>query len=405
MAKSTRTTRVPAALIIFTCLPNCSGSDEAKAPVTPVPAINADAGPSPAVNAEGGTTNDRPDGSTPPPPPPPPPKASVLVAAGHMARTVMSCDGGLTWINDQSQDDDARCWIQGPSYVECDHTPYSSPNGGLTYGDGWFYAAFGWGYAGSVRRSSDGKNWETVKTGGWGGGVAYAKQSLFVLWEGSWSTSPDRGTTWNLLTDSPRDNFDHASPRTVGDTIIVMGRAAGAQQSAVSSDGGLTWSTPTGLGATDGHSFASGNGVLVSAGSDGTSARSVDGGATWTTETVIDGGNWATNMLFDGTTFVALGDGKKWSSPDGVTWSSVPFKIDGVAPVAWWGGTAAYDPVAKSYVAILTEWNNYYDKQRAYRSTDGVTWTTLDATAFKGGHPLRTIVHGEIDPKACEVTP
>ena len=52
---------------------------------------------------------------------------SVFMATGHMGRTVMSCDDGKSWINDRSENDNARCWSAStdPNYVECDHTPYS----------------------------------------------------------------------------------------------------------------------------------------------------------------------------------------------------------------------------------------------------------------------------------------
>jgi hypothetical protein len=390
-------------LVLFTCLASCSASSESagvpsSAP-PPADTGSADAS-SPDVVADGGENG--PDVVTPPPPPAP--KPTVFVAIGHMGRTVMSCDGGLTWIHDRSDDDAARCWTDGPNYVECDHTALSARNGGLTYGDGWFYASYGWGFDGSVRRSKDGAQWETVKTGGWGGGVASAKHSVFVAWEGSWSTSSDDGTTWQPLATSPRANFDHAYPVAVGDEIIVMGRAGAAQESAISADGGLTWTEPSGLGADDGSSFAAGNGVFVSVGSNGTSARSVDAGSTWTSQQVIPTGtgNWATNIVFDGANFVAWGAGMKWSSPDGVTWSKAAFTIDGAAPAAWWHGPVSFNPGTKTYAAVLDVWGNYYEKQLAYHSADGVAWTALDAAHFKGGHPIRTIVAGEVDPSACQ---
>ena len=320
-----------------------------------------------------------------------------------MGRTVMSCDGGLTWIHDRSDNDDARCWRNGdPNYVECDHTEFSSPNGGLTFGDGRFFASFGWGYNGSVRRSTDGANWDVVKTGGWGGGVAYAKQTLLVVWENGWSTSTDHGATWKPIASTDSDGFDHPFPRSANDQCFVVGREAGAATFGLSSDGGKSWSRPSGLSGSNGYSIAAGNGVIVATGGGNKVTRSTDSGQTWTSKEVLGtDSSWATNLLFDGSVFVAWAEGKKWTSADGESWSSTPFTIDGAAGSIYWGGATAVDPVSKNFVAFLNAWDNYYEKQKAYHSADGISWTTLDTQHFKGGHPLSKIALGRLDAPAC----
>jgi hypothetical protein len=353
----------------------------------------------PNAGGDGGvpTPNTNTDGG--PPVSTEPKKADVFVAVGHMGRSVMSCDDGATWIHDQSEKDDARCWVDGdPNYVECDHTAFSSPAGGVAFGDGRFYASYGWGYDGSVRRSSDGWHWETVKTDGWGGGVAFAKKTVFTLWEGQWFTSTDQGGTWTPVVYAGKDNLDHAFPRGVGDRLFALGRANGAVKGAISTDSGATWTTATGLGQDTAKHIAEGNNVLVSIGDNGVSARSTDGGMTWASKQVVTEGSWTTALVFDGTAFVAWAGSTKWSSPDGVTWSSAP--VTGVPP--WWSAAVSFNPKTKTYVAVLNAWGNYYDKQKAYRSADGLTWTTLDAAHFKGGHPISNIVLGQVDPSVCQ---
>ena len=66
-------------------------------------------------------------------------------------------------MHDQSDRDSARCWLSDhtdPNYVECDHNP--SAQRSLVYGDGYFYAKYGWGAPGSVRRTKDGIHWEVI---------------------------------------------------------------------------------------------------------------------------------------------------------------------------------------------------------------------------------------------------
>lgn len=68
---------------------------------------------------------------------------------------------------------------------------------------------------------------------------------------------------------------------------------------------------------------------------------------------------------------------------------------------AWWKAAAAVDPDSKTFVAIFNVWANYYEKQKAYRSNDGITWTALDDQHFHGGHPISKIAFGRVDAPAC----
>lgn len=401
--RANRSASVLVLVFLVVATMNCSDANEntnAGAPAGAATSGNgsgAGDGRAPGTSGAGGASDDGDGGGTTTPGTTT--KNNVFVAVGHMGRAIMSCDDGLTWIHDRSDDDDARCWVDGdPNYVECDHTASSSPSGGLAYGDGWFYASYGWGYDGSIRRSNDGFTWETVKSDGWGGGVAYAKQNVFVLWEGNWARSTDHGTTWQPIVYKAMGDLDHALPRGIGDHLFAVGRVDGTLGGALSDDGSATWSAATGLGQGTAKYIAEGNGVLVGIGDQGRASRSTDGGKTWTSKTVVTDGSWTTNLVFDGASFVAWTGNVRWTSSDGSTWSSS-------APTAslpdGWSAAVGYNPTTKTYVAFLDSWGDYYENQKAYRSTDGLTWTTLDESHFTGGHPLWTVVAGQVDPKAC----
>lgn len=350
-----------------------------------------------------------PGDETNPPPTLPPSDGTmvdVFLASGHMGRTVMSCDDGQTWINDRSDNEAARCWINGdPNYVECDHTPSSGV--GLATGDGWFFAQFGWGHNGSVRRTRNGVNWETVRTNGWGGGVVYAQQTLLSLFGNGWGLSSDLGSTWKPVENIDRGDFIHPYAHAVGDQFFVMGRySATNKMLAISSDKGATWSLPENFHADWGHSFVEGKGIIVSIGytrvtggsNIGHIARSTDKGLTWTRQEafVAPSQIWDAGVLFDGTHFVTWSKGELWKSTDGLNWTQT--KVTGSNPGR---SIAAYNPKTETYVRINTGSQANYDRQDAWRSSDGIFWTRLSETAFKGGHPIKYIVHGQMDSNAC----
>ena len=39
--------------------------------------------------------------------------------------------------------------------------------------------------------------------------------------------------------------------------------------------------------------------------------------------------------------------------------------------------------------------------QKAFRSSDGINWITLDPTKFKGGTSMHTMIVGDIESKYC----
>lgn len=93
-------------------------------------------------------------------------KVQVFIAAGKVGRTLMSCDDGLTWIHDRSDNDSTRCWTEGPNNLECDHAT-SSFTGMDVSDDGFFYNQYGWCGNGTIRRSRDYSTWEVIKSDEW----------------------------------------------------------------------------------------------------------------------------------------------------------------------------------------------------------------------------------------------
>jgi hypothetical protein len=337
--------------------------------------------------------------STPAPTPTPTPgMKTVFMASGHMGRTVMSCDGGLTWINDRSDNNNARCWVNGPNYVECDHTAYSGR--GIDSHGGWFVANFGWGVPGSVRRSRDGINWETVRTGEAGGGVTIYNGALVVAW-GGWWRSTNLGMTWTAVANTPAFELSHPLFQRVNDKTFAAGRANGI---AFTKDQGATWTRVTNFPADRMTYFAEGNGVLLSLGNGGTGnlARSLNDGITWDSLQVTTGANrsWA-GLVFNGTHFVTWAGGQMFRSADGSTWTATPMTFSGGFDPSLFNGPVQYNPETRTYVAIPNNWGRYYTGQRALHSSDGYTWTQLSGAAFTGGHPINHITAGPMEAANC----
>jgi hypothetical protein len=49
---------------------------------------------------------------------------------------------------------------------------------------------------------------------------------------------------------------------------------------------------------------------------------------------------------------------------------------------------------AGTFVAVKGGWQVWYEQQRFYRSTDGVTWDELPDGAYRQGHPITAMVAG-----------
>ena len=380
---------------------------DAGAQPSPTPADPPDAGGSDDPAADSGAVDDD--------------TVPIFVAQGHVGRTLMSCDDGLTWVADRAFDvegdpyvcdvaEAVTCWQDGlgcqyladgmcetaTDSCDCDHHPGAGT--GLAYGNGWFTATWGWGPKGSVRRSQDGVSWQVVLDDTTFGGLAFG-QDRFVLGARQPRVSSDDaasfedggpadlqapgGTTiWNVraLGFAP----------TMGGRFVLAGQDGDSRDVLVSADGAESFTRPTTLPpecAAGPLGVVGSDDAIVIAHGSGLVCWSHDGGATFATSDA--GGALESRPVWAGDRFLVWGPGRMYSSPDGETWSATP-TVPGDLNL----GAVAYNPETGTLVAVRGGWQVWYDQQRFYRSSDGVTWSTLDAADAPGGHPLRFMVFG-----------
>lgn len=366
---------------------------------TGTPAVETDAG-TPVVETDSGmpaedtgTTADAPVADAPPAG-----KVGVFLAQGHVARTMMSCDDGRTWIKNRSDNDALRCFEGG---VDCDHM--ESAGRGIAYGNGVFVATFGWGKPGSIRRSTDGFTWEKTLEGTTFGGMVYAPSDgggAFVAASRSPRASLDLGKTWSKTAEPTATVWNVRGAGFGAGNVVMVLEDSGKAELALSADAGKTWTKPTTWPSTCGKSIQSeggivaGKGTLLIVGGDGVACRSTDGGKTFADARM--GGNVSSYAHFTGSEFVAWGRTDKnvmFRSTDGATWTTT-------------ASSHAVGPSARSdegtFVATNGGWMQWYEKQQFYRSKDGVTWEVLPKTAFTGSHPIRGMTFGYVDAAACK---
>lgn len=331
--------------------------------------------------------------------PPPSGRVAVFVAQGHAGRTVRSCDGGETWVDDQSYDDSIRCFSGG---FDCDHHPGAGK--GIVYGRDHFFATFGWGPPGGVFRSTDAVTWESVLDGTTFGGIAVGPESL-VAGARTARRSGDDGDAWAPEVDTTLQGWNVRRtawvPAGSGDEegrFIQVGDGDVGPDIVLSSDGGRTWWHPTSFPQgtcgnniqTDG-GIVFGNGSIVIVGGDGNACRSTDGGRTFTSSRI--GASTGSQLVFDGERFFVWSRGNAYRSADGASWERVATTPGDVDP-----GAVAYHPTLGRFVAVRGGWDVWYDRQVFWHSDDGVSWTV--AGSLEGGHPIRFITEGYAPPSA-----
>ena len=354
-----------------------------------------------AVDDDGGGTDEgggngdgMPDVVDDPPPPAPTGRVPVFIAQGHMGRTIISCDDGRTWHHDVSANANARCFENG---LDCDHSEHSAL--GIIYGDGAFYATYGWGYPGKVVRSTDGRNWTTLLTGTTFSNMALGNGYL-IGGDHYPRRSDDNGATWTEGTiDSGLTTW---TTRNIGFAPVNGGRwiliaTNDTRDLVVSSDNGGSWHHPRTLPSTCGESVSGiqyGRGTIVVTGGNGVSCTSTDAGETFVAHDI--GGRLTSSLIWDGTLFHAWGYGVHYSSRDGVTWNAantVPEEFDVRAVARSDAGT---------FAAVNNSWLSYYEDQHFYRSTDGTNWEVLPASAFTGSHPTLSMAFGRVPTSPCD---
>lgn len=296
----------------------------------------------------------------------------MFVAQGAVGRTTISCDDGLTWVANRSDDDALRCYSQG-SEPDCDHGPTAAR--GMTSGGGWFFASFGWGEPGSLRRSRDGVVWEPVLTKNQQGAIAFGLGRVL----GSDNYSDNLGVTWKKTSGAGVGvTRDVGFIPQAGGHFVVMGDDGAV----VSTDTGWTKVT-TGCGSNlfTGSGVAASPTVSLVVNQSGTACRTTDGGMTWKSASV--GGSITSHPIWDGTVFRVWGRGKVYTSPDGATWASA-----GTTPSSLQMEAVAFNPTTGTFVGEREEWREWYDQQVFYRSKDGVKFDTLPKSSYVPSHRI-----------------
>ncbi len=346
-------------------------------------------------------------------------RVPVFVAVGKQGRRAVSCDDGRTWRHDVSLDDAwpanerYRCFSGdftlpdgGTQGTDCDHNAYSSTS--LAYADGAFIQTLGWGAPGTFHRSTDAVTWQQVDMGANVADVMFAGGRLIAATRSS-RRSDDLGLTWSAggdidLANGSNPIWNVRGGVAGGGVFLVTAQDGANLDLAYSANGGTSWQRPTmqGGGRVDacgaGHP-AWGNGVFVtlswsSAQNATVVCRSADGAATWTSST-IPGENMESRPLWTGTEFMVWSNGKVHRSPDGVTWTSTNTQTrrNGVLSGGPNIGAAAHHENG-AFVAVKGGWQVWYEQQRFYRSTDGVTWDELATGDYVQGHPITAMSAG-----------
>ncbi|MBL8678921.1 MAG: hypothetical protein JNK05_07130 [Myxococcales bacterium] len=334
-------------------------------------------------------------------------RVGVFVAQGHVARTTISCDDGRTWVANRSDNDALRCFTAG---VDCDH------NGGRAMGvtsiDGAIFASWGWGMANSVRRTTDGMRWDRTLDRTIFSGIESASGRVVAIANQSQLTT-DLGARWTMST--PLGFVGHIRATGVIGTTQRRFVAAGGENGAtvgsvMLSDDGMTWRRPATIAPECGQgvvadgigSGGDGAGIAVITHESGLVCTSRDNGQTWTTARA-DGISFEGTVIHTGTEFVTWGRSMTMGlvhlrSTDGARWTATATSAtnaDGSRATTPRINAAARSP-SGTFVTVHGEWDNWYDRQVFYRSTDGVRWQALPRTAFVGSHPIRFFTYAEI---------
>jgi photosystem II stability/assembly factor-like uncharacterized protein len=193
-------------------------------------------------------------------------------------------------------------------------------------------------------------------------------------------TSTDHGNTWKSQVSGTTAELNNV---TFGNNQFV---AVGASGTILTSSDGVTW-----IGRTSGTSFnlygatygTVGNGLFVVVGDGGTILTSPDG-ITWTTQASSPISTQLIGVTFANGQFVAVGYSGIMYSSDGVNWNSVATQSSGIT-----GPTVDLYSVAfgnNRFVTVGTYNTSTSNQEITYNgligtSPDGSTWTTLPYTS------------------------
>lgn len=338
------------------------------------------------------------------------PGVPVLMVAGGLGRTMMSCDGGHSWRHHRSDDDQAHCDYQT---VDCAHGALVTR--GLTFHRGRAYTVSGWTHvnslpgAGELRVTGDGVSFSVVRDGLGSGGLASSETALLL---GPASGSPDgersvdEGATWSGPIAMLFNSWNVRRMAYVRPAGIFVSSGDGGPFEpnngfAMSVDDGATFSRPASYPEACGRQlrieggFGGLPGLLLVAGDDGTVCSTTDDGATWN---VVDLGHTGLSHVVsrDGAIEVWT-RGARHRTTDGMAFEMTALDDPQLAL-----GPVDYDPVHGTYAAVNRGYNASYDQQRFYVSSDGVAWTELAEADAVRSHPITQLRFGYLMAGACD---
>ncbi len=318
----------------------------------------------------------------------PDPQVAAFVLIGHGGRILVSKDDGLTW---------TRTFTGVPAG---DHGVWAMRT--ISYGDGLFVTAFGWGAPTSWLASDDGVKWRHLSSGAtvlpeakgnprvmpgtWG--LAAGGGTIIGTGYMTMAASADRGKTlasfsmWGAYKDDPRGKIQthHLDPVFCGGRFLALGDNRGKEGPRfghlfASDDQGKTWQwlDPKGLESSTGRGalVVRGDFLLMTDADAANAWTSSDRGETW--EGPFPTGAKRGVLSVVGNEFWICGKPSR-ANADGKTWRDLPAAVPAGQVIASENGTL---------VSIHPQRCNIL------RSTDrGATWTEVHAyepDAIEGG--------------------
>jgi hypothetical protein len=229
----------------------------------------------------------------------------------------------------------------------------------IAFGSGKFVAG---GESGKMAYSSDGKTWTAVSNSTFGtndiNAIAFGGGKFVAGGEnGKMATSTD-GVTWTAVSDS-KFGSDDINAIAFGNNTFV----AGGSYIAYSSDNGASWVRATGIYSIN--AIAYGNNMFIAGGGGALNAGmrySTNNGVTWTSVSDSKIGT-VDAIAFGNNTFVAgAWFGGMATSSNGATWTAVDCKLD---------KDSSIDAIAFGNNTFVA---GCYDDM-SYSTDNGATWT------------------------------